>query len=279
LGNRNWHPMLADTLRQMAAAGVRRALAFVTSAFGSYSGCRQYREDIERARQAVGPHAPEVDKLRGFFNHPGFVEPMIERTRQAMESVPPGDRPPRLVFTAHSIPLAMAATSRYQEQLVEACRLVAEGVGRSDWELAYQSRSGPPHQPWLEPDVSEIVRQAAGDAATGGRGKAAAASVVVVPIGFLSDHMEVLYDLDIELRARCESLGVRMARASTVGVHPRFVQMVRELVEERTQTASPRLALGSLGASHDECPVHCCEYRAASRPADVRKAGEADANS
>jgi ferrochelatase len=276
-GNRNWHPLLADTLRQMAADGVRRALAFVTSAFGSYSGCRQYREDIERARQAVGPLAPEVDKLRVFFNHPGFIEPMIEHTRQALESVPSGDRPARLLFTAHSIPLSMAATSRYQEQLGEACRLVAEGVGRSDWALAYQSRSGPPHQPWLEPDISELVRQAATEAPTHGDGKAAPATLVVVPIGFLSDHMEVLYDLDFELRALCESLGVRMVRASTVGVHPRFVRMVRELVEERTQAASPRLSLGSLGASPDECPVNCCEYRAPPRSEDARKAGEADA--
>ena len=157
-GNRNWHPLLPDTLRQMAADGVSHALAFVTSAFSSYSGCRQYREDIGRAQQEVGGSSPQVDKLRMFFNHPGFIEPMVERTRTALEQIPAQHRDDALlVFTAHSIPSAMAAGSRYEEQLREACRLVAEGVEHINWHLVYQSRSGSPQQPWLEPDIGDFL--------------------------------------------------------------------------------------------------------------------------
>ncbi len=277
-GNRNWRPLLADTLRQMAADGVRRALAFVTSAFSSYSGCRQYLEDIARAQQEVGPTAPQVDKLRVFFNHPGFIEPMIEHTREALEQIPASRRDEALlVFTAHSIPLAMAAACRYEEQLRESCRLVAEGVrkrGHStftneaaavpadpgekvecplfNWHLAYQSRSGPPPQPWLEPDVGDFVERCR---VSGVRCQ----DVVIVPIGFISDHLEVVYDLDTDLRQRCERLGINMVRAATVGTHPRFVRMIRELIEERTSD-SPPLALGTLGPSHDVCPEDCCLY-------------------
>ncbi|MEX0613203.1 MAG: ferrochelatase [Pirellulales bacterium] len=253
-GNRNWHPLLADTLRKMAADGVRRALAFVTSAFSSYSGCRQYREDIARAQQQVGSSAPQIDKLRAFFNHPGFIEPMIERTSTALEQIP-SERRDRalLIFTAHSIPLAMAAGCRYEEQLREACRLVSKGVGRGEWRLVYQSRSGPPQQPWLEPDIGDFLVATHGSART-------VQDVVVVPIGFISDHMEVLYDLDTEVRQLCDRLGINMVRAATVGTHPRFVQMIRELIEERMADAPNRLALGVLGPSHDVCPDDCCLY-------------------
>jgi protoporphyrin/coproporphyrin ferrochelatase len=264
-GNRNWHPLLPDTLQQMAADGIRRALAFVTSAFSSYSGCRQYREDIARAQQKLGEVAPQIDKLRVFFNHPGFIEPMIERTRAALAQIPE-DRRGRalLLFTAHSIPSEMAAGSRYEEQLREACRLVAEGISNSlslreragvrvPWTLVYQSRSGPPQQPWLEPDIGDFLTEshAKGTLPT---------DVVVVPIGFISDHMEVLYDLDTEARHVCEKLGINMVRAGTVGTHPRFVQMIRELVEERISNAPQRLALGNLGPNHDQCPDDCCLY-------------------
>jgi ferrochelatase len=253
-GNRNWHPLLADTLRKMSADGVRRALAFVTSAFSSYSGCRQYREDIARAQQEVGPAASHVDKLRMFFNHPGFIEPTIEYTRAALEQVPAERRAAALlVFTAHSIPLAMAAGCCYEEQLRESCRLVAEGVGRGDWRLVYQSRSGPPQQPWLEPAIGDFLERCQ---VSGVR----CPDVVVVPIGFISDHMEVLYDLDIEARQTCQRLGINMVRAATVGTHPRFVRMIRELVEERTSDSPERLALGTLGPSHDICPEDCCLY-------------------
>lgn len=255
-GNRNWHPLLPDTLRQMAADGVRRALAFVTSAFSSYSGCRQYREDIARAQAEAGRSAPQVDKLRVFYNHPGFIEPMIERTRSALEQIAPVRRDEaRLVFTAHSIPAAMAAGCRYEEQLRESCRLVAEGLGRSEWELVYQSRSGPPQQPWLEPDIGDFLERVQGSGA-------AVQDVVVVPIGFISDHMEVIYDLDFEARQKCAALGLRMVRAGTVGTHPRFVRMIRELVEERTSPSAERQALGTLGPNHDVCPEDCCLHTA-----------------
>ncbi|HWL72485.1 MAG TPA: ferrochelatase, partial [Burkholderiaceae bacterium] len=187
-GNRNWHPLLPDALRQMAADGVRRAIAFFTSAYSSYSGCRQYRENIAAAQKEVGPSAPEIDKLRVFYNHPGFIEPMIENVQAALGRVPAERRSAaRLIFTAHSIPVAMASGSRYVAQLEEASRLTAEGSGRSDWSLVYQSRSGSPSQPWLEPDVGDYLRRIRGEGA---------ADAVVVPIGFISDHMEILYDLD-----------------------------------------------------------------------------------
>jgi ferrochelatase len=239
-GNRNWHPLLADTLRQMTADGVRRAFAFVTSAYSSYSGCRQYLEDLARARAAVVPGAPEVLKLRVFYNHPGFIEPMAQRVRTALERIPPERRAAAaLAFTAHSIPVAMAETSRYVQQVEEACRLVAERVGSPPYRLVYQSRSGSPGQPWLGPDVLEYLRELA---AAG-----AARDVVLAPIGFVSDHMEVLYDLDTEARQLCEQLSLNMVRAETVGADPRFAAMIRELVLER---------MGD--PSRDMCAEDCC---------------------
>ncbi|MHC4404907.1 MAG: ferrochelatase [Planctomycetota bacterium] len=250
-GNRNWHPFLRDTLGQMADDGICRALAFVTSGFGCYSSCRQYLEDIEGARAEVGAEAPKVDKLRLFHNHPGFIEPMADRTMAAMEQVPatrPGETP--IVFTAHSIPLAMAAKCAYESQLREACRLVAQRLPASRWQLAFQSRSGPPSQPWLEPDLSACLRTLAA--------KGEARHVVVVPIGFLSEHMEVVYDLDVEAAALCDELGLNMIRAPVVGTHPRFVTMIRELIAERIEAEPTRLALGDHGPSHDVCPADCC---------------------
>jgi len=250
-GNRNWHPLLADAVRQMADDGIRHALALVTSAFGSYSGCRQYLEDLERARQTVGLQAPRIDKLRLFFNHPGFIEAMVDRVRAAFEAIPPDRRAAaRLIYTAHSIPRAMAQLSPYQQQLREACRLVSEGVGRAAWELVYQSRSGPPDQPWLEPDVGDyLLRLHRGGGAR---------DVLLVPIGFLAEHMEVIYDLDVEVAGLCESLGLNVVRAGVVGTHPRFVTMIRELIEERMAAAPSRPAEGSLGPSPDHCPPGCC---------------------
>ena len=259
-GNRNWHPLLADTLRQMAADGRRSALAFVTAAYSSYSSCRQYREDIERARAAVGEGAPQVDKLRLFFNHPGFIGAVADRVRLALQDVSPELRD-RLcfAFTAHSIPESMAATCRYEAQLREACRLVAEqlSLGGDRWQLVFQSRSGRPQDPWLAPDIADHLRAVHG---------AGARSVVVVPIGFLSDHMEVLYDLDIEARAVCDELGMQMVRAGTAGTHPLFVSMIRELIEERLPGGTEPAALGLLPASHDVCPPDCCPAPARGRP-------------
>lgn len=220
-GNRNWVPMLADTVRQMRDDGIRRAIAFATSAFGSYSGCRQYQEDLARVHAEV-PDAPLIDKITPFPDHPLFIEAMIDRTRAALAELPNG----RLLFTAHSIPVAMANSSPYVEQLEAACRAVASGVGRSEWKLVYQSRSGPPEQPWLAPDVCDYLREIRQD-------------VVIVPIGFLSDHMEVLYDLDTEARAVAAELGVKMSRARTAETHPAMIRMIVELAGKEPAVCRP----------------------------------------
>ncbi|MDZ7619958.1 MAG: ferrochelatase [Patescibacteria group bacterium] len=249
-GNRNWHPLLEDTVRQMADDGIRHALAFCTSAFGSYPGCRQYREDLQQAQAAIGERAPRIDKLRLFYNHPGFVEVMAERAGEALAQMPEDRRDSvAVVFTAHSLPVSMANSSPYQRQLEEACRLVAERVGVRHWHLAFQSRSGPPTQPWLEPELAQTIRSIA---SAGGH------YLVLVPIGFVSEHMEVVYDLDVEAAGLCEELGLDMVRAGTVGCHPRFVQMIRQLVTERIEPLTPRLALGNLGTPPDACSPDCC---------------------
>ncbi len=246
-GNRNWHPYLADTLRQMRADGIQRALAFVTSIFSSYSGCRQYLEDIERARSEAGVGAPQIEKLRSFYNHPLFIEAQADRVREALDRIPANnDADARIVYTAHSVPLSMAQTSDYQKQLNESCRLVSESLGLSGWQLVYQSRSGPPGQPWLEPDIGDTLRALEpGD------------PVVVVPIGFISDHMEVLYDLDTEARANADERRLRMVRAATVGVHPKFLSMIGELILEKMGRCEPR-AVGKYGPSQDICRADCC---------------------
>ncbi len=252
-GNRNWNPMLPDALREMKADGVKRSLAFFTSAFSCYSGCRQYRENIQVARDEVGEGAPEVDKLRMFFNHPGFVEPFAENVAKALANLTDADRSSvPLVFTAHSIPMSMADNCRYELQLKESCRLVAEAVGNDNWTLVYQSRSGPPGQPWLEPDICDHIREQ--------HAVSKMQQLVVAPIGFVSDHMEVLFDLDTEANDLCKELGVEMQRAATVGTHPRFVDMIRELVIERMNDSAIRPTLGTFGPSHDVCPVDCCTY-------------------
>jgi protoporphyrin/coproporphyrin ferrochelatase len=243
-GNRNWHPFLADTLRRMKADGVRRAAAFVTSAYSGYSCCRQYLEDIDRARGEV-EDAPAIDKLRIYFNHPGFVEPMIENTRAALSRLPAGlrdDAP--LVFTAHSVPMAQPGRASYVEELNDVAALVAEG---RPWSLVYQSRSGPPTVPWLEPDVGDHLEKLRAEGVR---------AAVVVPIGFVSDHMEVKYDLDVEAVELAERIGLRIERAATAGTHPRFVAMVRELLLERDGAERP--ALGTLGPRPDTCAGTCC---------------------
>ena len=274
-GNRNWHPLLPDTLAQMKTAGVKRAIAFFTSAFSSYSGCRQYRENIAAAQEVVGDGAPAVEKLRAFFNHPGFIEPMIERTREALAQLPAERRSAaHLLFSAHSIPLSMAQNCQYETHFREASRLVAAGLGHDNWRLVYQSRSGPPAQPWLAPDINVALADIAQSAADphpsphpkGEGGKHPRADVIVVPIGFISDHMEVLYDLDDEARHTAAGLELNYLRVGTVGTHPRFVRMVRELVQERLADSPNRLFLGPLGPSHDTCPPNCCQYEAR-RPA------------
>src|SRR5258705_1509290 len=251
-GNRNWHPLLADTLAKMRDDGVKKALAFVTSAYSSYSSCRQYLEDIERARASVGTDAPRVEKLRAFYNHPGFIEANVANIREALAEVPEERRiAAQLVFTAHSIPDSMAQRSDYEAQLRETSKLIAGAVGREKWQLAFQSRSGSPAQPWLGPDVCDYLR----DLHTAG-----SKDVVVAPIGFISDHLEIIYDLDTEAMALCRELGLNMIRAATAGTHPAFIEMIRELILERINPETPRRALGTKGPRESQCQPGCCHF-------------------
>lgn len=249
-GNRNWHPLLADTLAQMKRDGIQHALGFFTSAYSSYSGCRQYREDIAAAQQVVGDGAPQVDKIRAFYNHPGFIETVTAHAADALAQVPAERRSSaRLLFTAHSIPMTMATTSRYVEQLEEASRLVADALAHPNQRLVYQSRSGSPSQPWLGPDILEVIDE---------EHSCGAKDLVLVPIGFVSDHIEIIFDLDTQARERCQKLGVTYQRGRTAGTHPRFVSMIRELILERITESPVRPALGCYGPSHDVCPIDCC---------------------
>ncbi len=252
----------------MAADGVQRAVAVVTSAYSSYSACRQYLDDIERARAAVGPGAPVIDKARPYFNHPGFIEPFADATRAALESLPGDPRAAaRLVFTAHSVPDGMAAASgspsagtlsasavggRYAAELREAARLITQRArpSRRDFDLVYQSRSGPPSVPWLGPDICDHLADIAREGVPG---------AVVVPVGFTSDHMEVVHDLDVEAAGVAERLGLRLARAAAPMPDPRFAAMVTDLVLERMGKAAPRW-LGDLGPAAADCPADCCRY-------------------
>jgi len=267
-GNRNWQPYLRDTVAQMADDGVERAIAFATSAYSSYSACRQYLDDIDQAVAAVGPRAPVIDKIRPYFNRPGFIEPFAANATAAVESLPAEVRDgARLVFTAHSVPVGMAVSSgsvsagtarpgpggRYAAELAEAARLIAERTrgGSLPHDLVWQSRSGPPSVPWLEPDVSDHIRALA-DAGS-------AAAVVVVPVGFVSDHMEVVHDLDVEAREVAASLGLPFALAAAPGSSERFARMVGELVAERV-SGVPGPVLGDFGAAAGVCPADCCRY-------------------
>jgi len=238
-GNRNWTPYLADTVQDMTAAGVRRALAFVTSAYRSYSSCRQYLEDIERARAAAGPDAPVIDKIQRFYDNRGFTGPFADNLAAALATLAPDAH---VVFTAHSIPVAMAQVAgpgggRYVAELERACGLVCAQAGlRRPWSLAYTSRSGPPAQPWLEPDINDHLADLA---------KTGVRSVVIAPIGFVSDHMEVRQDLDVEAARTAQSLGLAFARVATPGV--RLAPMIGELVREHLAGAAPL-----------PCPAGCC---------------------
>lgn len=241
-GNRNWHPMLADTLRQMSADGVGRAVAIATSAYSSYSGCRQYIEDIEKARRELGAGAPEIVKLPPFSAHPLFVQTNVERVRDAWSRVPEERRDAaRLLFTAHSIPVSMAAGCSYEAELRRVADAVARTLGIATWDLVWQSRSGPPGQPWLEPDILDRLKQLAAEGVK---------DVVAAPIGFLSDHMEVLYDLDVEAAGLAQSLGLNFVRAESPGLHPSIVKMFAQLID---------------GPEPAACAPDCC-------PAPVRPA-------
>jgi ferrochelatase len=271
-GNRNWDPFLTATLGRMSSDGVSRAAAFVTSAYASYSGCRQYREDLFRAADGA-ESPPRIDKLRHYFNHPGFIDAVVDGTMTALQSLPDDVRTKaRLVFVTHSIPTAMAESAgpeggAYVAQHLSAAGLVAEEVGRrtaveQPWDLVYCSRSGSPQTPWLEPDVNDHLETLESDGVP---------AVVVIPLGFVSDHMEVVYDLDTEAAATAARLGLAFARAATPGTHPAFVRVVRELLTERAavERGEPveRVALGSLGPAWDLCEVGCCPNPRGPRPA------------
>ena len=262
-GNRNWDPLLTDTLRQMADDGIRSALAFVTSAYSSYSGCRQYRENILNAQQAAGENAPTVDKIRVFYNHPDFIAANAELIQQAIAQLPAEAQAGcHIAFTAHSIPMSMANHCNYVRQLQETCRLINErlGIPQERGALVYQSRSGRPQDPWLEPDICDHLASLHERHVPG---------VVVAPIGFLSDHMEVLFDLDEEACDLCRNKNLPMSRAATVGTHPQFIQMLRKLIQERLEPAPTREAIGQFGPNHDVCPDNCCLY-VTGRPQPVR---------
>jgi protoporphyrin/coproporphyrin ferrochelatase len=297
-GNRNWQPFIEDTVRQMKADGIGRAVAFVTSAYGSYSACRQYLDDIDRAVAAAGPGAPRIDKIRPYFNHPGFIEPFAASTEAALAGLPAGAQDgARLVFTAHSVPVGMAASSgsvskgtalegsggdrsprggtvpgavggRYAAELREASRLIAERVRGATlpFDLVFQSRSGPPSVPWLEPDVNDHLAALAKGTLTSGEPlpEGPPSGVVVVPVGFVSDHMEVVHDLDVEAAGTAASLGLPFARAEAPGQTPRFAAMVRELVAERLSGAEPQalgdFGLGAFAGGAQACPADCCRY-------------------
>ena len=244
-GNRNSAPLLGDAMRQMAGDGIRNAVAFVTSVFSSYSGCRQYREDLFRAAEEAD-EPPRIDKLRVAYNHPGFISAMADRVREAQATAPGGAA---LLFTAHSLPLSMASLADYEAQLDEACGLVAERVGDDRWQLAFQSNNARTGDPWLAPTVEEALASIAAS----GR-----SSVVVAPIGFVCDHMEVVMDLDVEARASAEGLELGYFRARTVGTHPVYVDMVRQLVVERMSANPERPCLGERGPNADYCAPDCC---------------------
>ncbi len=258
-GNRNWHPLVEDTVGQMARDGIRRALVFATSAYGGYSACRQYHEDIARARKAVGEGAPELVKLRHFFDHPAFVAAGADAVRAAYAQVTPSAR---LVFTAHSVPKSADATAgppeegghRYSRQVTEAARLVAAEVGAGEYDVVWQSRSGPPQVPWLEPDIMDHLDAVAASGVSG---------VVLAPVGFVSDHVEVVWDLDTEARDRAAELGIGFARASTAGPDPRFADMVVELMAEHSADVAPRrlsaVPTGGCGVNGALCSARCCE--------------------
>lgn len=249
-GNRNWHPLLEETVQQMSDDGIRHALAFVTSPYSSYSSCRQYLTNIADAQAALAKPAPRIQKLRPYYNHPAFIAAIVERTQGALLTLQrqAGSQSVHVMFTAHSIPMTMATTSAYLEQLREVAALVSDALELSHWELVFQSRSGPPHQPWLEPDIQDALVQAKSKGQT---------HVLVVPIGFVSDHMEVIYDLDTLALPAARALGLVVERAPTVGDHPLFIEMIRELILEQMDGNPPR-ALGRFEPSPDICPADCC---------------------
>jgi ferrochelatase len=249
-GNRNWQPMLKDTLTEMKNKGVKKALAFVTSAYSSYSSCRQYLEDIEKAQKEVGPGAPQIDKIRVFYNHPKFIETNRKNLENALSTIAPEKRQTaHIAFTAHSVPKFMSDNCAYEQQLQETAEHLAQAVNQSHWQLVYQSRSGPASQPWLEPDICDHLKALHAQGVE---------NVVIAPIGFLCDHMEVIYDLDVEAKKLSEAIGLPIVRVKTPGTDPLFIELIKDLIEERLNPTKPREAVGARGAGQDHCASNCC---------------------
>jgi len=247
-GNRNWHPFLSDAIKQMSLDGVKKALAFVTSGYSSYSSCRQYLENIEQAKQAAGDHAIQIDKLRAFYNHPEFIHANVDYLQLALSKL--GLKEPSLasvIFTAHSIPSTMAEHCNYKAQLLEVSQLVAQATKLNNWHLVFQSRSH--NNGWLGPDIQEHLQALS---------LSGVKDVVIVPIGFVCDHMEIIYDLDTQARNLCQTLGLNMIRSATISSHPAYIKMVCNLVQERLDETYPKLALGAHGPLPDICSDSCC---------------------
>lgn len=250
LANRNTPPYIPDVMRECMDRGYKKVLVYITSGFSCYSGCRQYRENLMAARAELGEGAPNFDKIRVFFNHPLFIETVSDKVAEALALLPAEKRADaRVVFTAHSIPMAMANTSDYTKQLAESARLIAERLELPAHDLVYQSRSGPPQVPWLEPDICDHLDQLKEDGVR---------AVVVSPLGFVSDHMEVLFDLDLEARDHAREIGLDYVRASTPGNDRRMIEMIVELIRERALDLPERRAIGCLPPKHDVCPENCC---------------------
>ena len=264
-GNRNWDPYLAAAFREARELGATRIFAVLTSAYSSYSGCRQYRENLFDSLAEVRAEdlswSPQVLKLRTYFNHPGFVETMVDATRTSLEGLPAGSR---LVFTTHSIPTADADRCDYVAQHRDVAATISRALGHGDeWDLVYQSRSGAPHIPWLEPDIGDHLAALA-DAGVPG--------AVMVPIGFVSDHMEVIWDLDTIATDQAREVGIPVARAATAGTDPRFIEMLVDLLEESRATANrlsrvPSPTTGVLGPRVVPCAAGCCPNPRGPRPA------------
>ena len=253
LGNRNWHPFLSDTLRTMEADGIERAAAFITSVFGSYNGCRRYREDLHHAAEGRR-EAPVIDRLRYGYNHPGFLQAFAGRVCSALAEIPPERRSRTpILFTAHSLPEATARNAPYVAQLREACRLVSLALRDQNprrWRLVYQSNNARyGGERWLGPDICDALVE---ETERGER------DVVAAPIGFVCDHLEVTLDLDQEAKAAADKAGINLVRAGTVGTHPAFVAMICDLLRERSEVNAERVALGRHEPSHDLCPSNCC---------------------
>lgn len=287
-GNRNWEPYMADTVKQIHADGHRTALGIVTSAYSSYSSCRQYREDFGIALNATGLEGElDIRKARVFFNHPGFLDPVAAHIREALEKFRAEghkDEQIEILFTTHSIPNTMAETSGpratweegsggwYEKQHIAAAEYVMESVGNLPWQLVYQSRSGPEFIPWLEPDVNDVIAELPGKRT----------AVMVVPIGFVTDHMEVVWDLDTEAKESAEEAGLAFVRIPTAGESPEFIAALADLVQERLDPTFPRKCVTSFGPTFDVCGAGCCPNQRAIQPttsavdsdADVANAGE-----